>query len=119
MTNDLKYESVPVLTRTELVARLDSTDPQIVASALCAATRHEQDWKWIQEECLKGLTSTELAIRWAAATCLGDLALFRRFPVEFEIVIPALERAVQDPSIADPASFSLSMVRQALKKETL
>jgi len=119
MASDLKYESVPALSRAELVHRLESSDPRAVASALYAATRHEQDRKWVQDQCLKGLTSTEPAIRWAAATCMGDLALFRSFPVEFEIVIPALERAAQDPSIADPASLSLSMVRQALEKETL
>jgi hypothetical protein len=119
VANDLKYEAVLPLTRTELVARLESNDPHTVASALYSATKYENDWKWVQELCLKGLTSTELDIRWAAATCLGDLAFFRHFPVNFEIVILALERALQDPSIADPAGFSLSIVRQALKKETL
>jgi hypothetical protein len=42
--------------------------------------------------------------------CLSKLAR----PLDTTVVIPALELAKQDPAISDPASLSLSMVKQFL-----
>jgi hypothetical protein len=57
-----------------------------------------------------------LFVRWATATSLGDLACWRR-PLDPVIVIPALERAIKDPTISDLASFSISLVRQFSSSE--
>lgn len=114
--SDLKYEAVPPITREELTVQLESKSPQTVANALYSATRHEYDWIWVQNQCLKALASPEVSVRWAAATCLGDLAFLRR-PLDVGAVIPALETAIKDPAIADPAAFSLSMVKQFLTGE--
>jgi hypothetical protein len=114
---DLKYENVKALTRNELVAQLESDDPESVANALYSATRHSQDLAWVQEQCLEKLNSSEIPVRWAAATCLGDLAFWRRFQGNVGVVISALEFATHDPEIADPARFSLSLVNQATPKE--
>lgn len=111
-----RYESVTPMTRKELTVQLGSDSPQTVANALYAATRYEEDWKWVQEQCLKALTSPEIPVRWAAATCLGDLAFLRR-SLDVRAVIPALVAATKDPEIADPAAFSLSMVMQFLASE--
>jgi HEAT repeat protein len=109
--SDLKYERVDPIGKDQAIRALEDPDPEVVANALYAAARSDEDTRWLEEECLKRLTSPELKIRWAAATCLGDLAFFRR-PLDVRKVIPALEAATQDPTIPDPASFSLSMVRQ-------
>jgi hypothetical protein len=109
--NDFKYERVALINREQARRALESADPEVVASALYAAARSDEDTQWLEEECLKRLTSPELTIRWAAATCFGDLAFFRR-PLDVNKVIPALEAAADDPTISDPARFSLSMVRQ-------
>jgi hypothetical protein len=111
--SDLRYEPIHRIAREKLVADLESDDPQIVAKALYAATKYEGDTDWVQNQCLRKLTSSEVMIRWAAATCLGDLAFLRR-PLNTKLVIPALELAKDDPAIADPANFSLSMVKQFL-----
>jgi hypothetical protein len=112
---DLKYEPVHPLTREELISRLKSDDPEVVANALYVSAKYDEDWKWVQDQCLKSLKSSEVSIRWAAATCLGDLPFLRR-PLDIDAVVPALELAIQDPQIADPASFSLSLVKQFLGK---
>jgi hypothetical protein len=112
--SDLKYE--PIYLRTERASGIDSGNPEGVAKALYAATKYEQDWSWVQNQCLQALTSTEVSVRWAAATCLGDLAFCRR-PLDCDRVIPALEQAAIDPQISDPASFSLSLVRQFLQSK--
>jgi hypothetical protein len=109
--NDFKYERVNPITREQAIDALGNPDPQVVAKALYAVARSNEDTNWLEEECLKRLTSPELEIRWAAATCLGDLALFHR-PLNAKRVIAALEAATEDRTIFDPASFSLSIVRQ-------
>lgn len=109
--SNLKYEPVHPLGKEALIAQLESEDPKIVAEALYSAAYYEEDWRWVQDQCLRCVSSPQVPIRWAAATCLGNLAAFRR-PLDVQRVIPALEAATQDPTISDPASFSLSMVRQ-------
>jgi hypothetical protein len=108
-----KYEPVYPIAREDLVKGLESKNPHAVAGALYSATKFEEDWTWVQAQCLRKLNSTDVTIRWAAVTCLGDLAFLRR-PLSLNLVIPALEAALKDPEIADPASFSLSMVKQFL-----
>ncbi|MFZ0884254.1 MAG: hypothetical protein WAN14_12720 [Candidatus Acidiferrales bacterium] len=109
--SDRKYERVYLIERKQLRKDVESDDPQTVAKALYSAAQFDEDTKWVQDQCLTKLTSPEVLIRWAAATCLGDLAFSRR-PLDVKKVILALERAKQDPAISDPASFSLSMVKQ-------
>jgi HEAT repeat len=111
VTNKFRYEFVRPTTRNELTSQLESGDPEAVAKALYSATRYEEDWKWVQDQCLKCLESPEVSVRWAAVTCLGDLAFLRR-PLDIHAVLPALEEATKDPKIADPARFSVSMVKQ-------
>jgi len=106
-----KYERVRPATRNELTGQLESGDPEAVAKAQYSATKYEQDWRWVQDQCLKRLASPEVSVRWAAATCLGNLAFLRR-PLDIHTVLPALEEATKDPKIADPAKFSVGMVKQ-------
>ena len=112
--NKPRYEPVYPLSRREMILLIESGDPESVAKALYAAVKYENDWRWAQNLCVKELKSPATSIRWAAATCLGDLAFMRR-PLDLDIVLPALENALRDPLIADPASFSLSMVKQFLQ----
>ncbi len=114
---DLKYEDVERLPKKELITRLTNANPDVVAGALYSATRWDPDWQWVQQLCLENLGSPHLPIRWAAATCLGDLAFFRR-PLDCDIVVPALTAATADPTISDPAAFSLSMVKQFVCAQT-
>jgi hypothetical protein len=113
VTSKFEYEPVHPSTKAELTRLIESGDSKLIVNALYSASKYEQDWKWVQDQCLKCLESPEVTVRWAAATCLGDLAFLRR-PLDTEVVLPALEKAANDPKIADPASFSLSMVRQFL-----
>ena len=118
MVSELKYEEVRSLTRTELLSHLQSSDPKIVANALYSATKYEQDLAWVQRQCLEKLNSDEILVRWAAATCLGDLAFWRRFQGNIDLVLSALKLAEHDPQIADSARFSLSLVNQAAARDT-
>ena len=114
--SELKYQPVDHLDRAGIVRNLQSGDPGVVAEALYSASRYDEDTAWVEDVCLKGLLSPDVNVRWAAATCLGDMAFARR-ALDLTKVIPALEAAANDDKIADPASFSLSMVKQFLLKE--
>ncbi len=116
MADKFKYEQVLPKTRSELNRLLESGNPKEIADALYSASRYDEDWKWSQDLCLRFLDSEHVHVRWAAATCLGDLAFFRR-PLDVPLVVRALERAAKDPEIADPAGFSLSMVKEFLAAE--
>ncbi len=97
--------------REEVMRLLRTNEPKDVARALYSASRHDSDWRWVQDECLFRTGHSDLLVRWAAVTCLGDLA-FRRFPLERTRVIAALEAARFDATIADPAEVSLGMVKE-------
>ena len=80
MSSERVYREPPVFTHSELVEELNSGDPCRVADALVSAVRHDDDWLWVQDECLKLLKSPHATGRWVAATCLGDRAFFFNCP---------------------------------------
>jgi hypothetical protein len=111
----MRYEPVRRLLKKHLLSDLEADNPEVVAEALYSAARFEEDSQWVESLLLERLTSPHVRVRWAAATCFGDMASWGR-PLDLKRVIPALESARQDPEISDPASFSLSMVEQFLIK---
>ena len=112
MSSERIYREPPVFTRSELVHELNSGDPRRIADALASAVRHDEDWLWTQDQCLKLLKASDVEIRWAAATCLGDLAFFFNRPIDHPRVLAALYEAAEDSSISDPALFSISLIKQ-------
>jgi hypothetical protein len=114
--DELKYEPVECRTRQELVRQFDSGDASSIAAALYSATYHDPDWKWVQSQCLRYLTSPELQVRWAAATCLGDLSVFHH-KLDLELVIPALQQALNDPSIRSTVGDSLDQIHTNIKTQ--
>lgn len=111
----MRYEPVQRLGKEQLTSALKSSDPKVVGDALYSAARFEEDISWVQDVLLDKLSAPHREVRWAAATSLGDMAV-RHCQLDPKRVIPALELACQDPEIAGPASFSLSMVRQFLDR---
>jgi hypothetical protein len=112
--SDLKYEPVAKLPRDVTVRDLSSDDPERISAALYSATYYDPDWRWVQDECLRFLTHENLLVRWTAATCLGDLAMFHE-TLDLARVLPALLEACKDQSIRDPAEVSISFIKHAVK----
>ena len=108
---DLNYQPVESLSDARLLEDLQSGDPARIANALYSAVRFCDDSKWTQDHCIAFLTSPHVSVRWAAATCLGDLAFLRK-SINAQIALDALIKAQEDQSIADPVSFSISLVNQ-------
>ncbi len=114
--SDLKYEPVAEQPRDAIERDLSSGDPERISAALYSATYHDPDWRWVQDECLKFLKHAEVRVRWTAATCLGDLAMFHKM-LDLPRVLPELIEAAKDESIRDPAETSISFIKQAVKPQ--
>jgi hypothetical protein len=108
---DLRYEEVEFVSHQALKNEVESGDPARISGALHSASRYEEDWKWTQDQCLRFLRSGHVSVRWAAATCLGDLAMFKR-PIEGLKVLEALVDARQDTAIIEPVEFSIGLVKE-------
>lgn len=114
--SDLKFEPVAEQPREVIERDLSSGDPERISDALYSATHHDPDWRWVQDECLKFLKHADARVRWAAATCLGDLAMFHKV-LDLSRVLPELIEAAKDESIRDPAETSISFIKQAVKPQ--
>jgi len=114
MSKELKYEPVQRLTRNKIAKALKSSDSETVASALYSAAYHDPDWRWVQDQCLNFLGSSDVGIRWAAATCLGDLAVFHK-KLDLDKVLPRLLEASRDQAIRSTVQDSLDFIRHHIK----
>ncbi len=91
-----------------------SADPHEVAEAIYSAAYHDPDWKWVQEWCLKFIRLEHTEVRWAAATSLGDLAMFHKV-LDLDSVLPALHEAAKDPSIRSTVEDSIDLIKHAVR----
>jgi hypothetical protein len=73
---NLKYEEAEPKSRDEILKSLDSGDPSQIISALHSAAYCENDWRWVQSQCLRFLKDHDSGVRRAAGTFLGDVAAF-------------------------------------------
>ena len=108
---DLKYRDITPFSQAEIEREFLSGEEERIAEALYSATCYYDDWRWAQDLCLAYITSPYVSVRWAAATCLGDIAFLRR-KLDKKTAVAALKTAMNDPAIADPAGYSLDMVEE-------
>jgi hypothetical protein len=102
--------------RATLEYNFASKDPEEIVRALYTATRHDSDWKWVQGWLLTMLNSEHVQVRWAAATCLGDLAIIHR-RVDLDLVVPALLEAATNPETESAANESLLTIKYFVKTQ--
>jgi|HubBroStandDraft_5_1064220.scaffolds.fasta_scaffold125503_2 hypothetical protein len=110
---EMQYEEVPRMSRGDLEAALVSNDSERIRAALYSAAWYEDDWRWTQGQCLAFLSHHDPLVRWAAALSLGYIAQFHKH-LDLELVLPALRRAQEDPSIRSTVGDSLDLISQNL-----
>ena len=110
----MEYKPVPEQSRASVERDLASGDPEKISAALYSATYHDPDWKWVQEACLRFINHDHVNVRWSAATCLGDLAMFHK-TLDASRVLAALVEACKDETIRSAAEFSISLVNHVVK----
>jgi hypothetical protein len=108
------HEPVERRTREQLEALLDSRQPRHVARALLSAAYYDPDWRWVQSKCLFYLTHGDVGVRRSAANCLGLLAVFHN-KLDSDVVVPALQRAAEDPEVKTWAEDSLANIQHSVR----
>ena len=109
-----KYQAVEQRPREQVEAMLLSTDAKEIAKALLSAAYYDPDWRWVQTQSLYFLTHGDVCVRRNAANCLGLLAMFHN-KLDTEVVVPALEKAAEDPEVKTSAEDSLAEIHHSLK----
>lgn len=109
-----EYQPVEQRTREQVEAMLLSGNEKQVARALLSAAYYDPDWRWVQAQCLYFLTHNDVGVRRNAANCLGLLAVFHN-KLDTAVVLPALEKAAEDPEVKAWAEDSLDDIKHSLR----
>jgi hypothetical protein len=114
VSEERKYVPVKRRTREEIERVLNSEISEQIGEGLWSAAYYDPDWRWVQTKCLYFLTHKDLWLRRNAATCLGLLAVFHN-KLDTQVVVPALQKAAEDPQVKAWAEDSLADIRHSLK----
>ncbi len=109
-----KYEPVEQRTREQVEAMLISADAKQIVRALLSAAYYDPDWRWVQTQCLYFLSHADVGVRRNAANCLGLLAVFHN-KLDTQVVVPALQKAAEDPEVKAWAEEGLADIQHSLK----
>ncbi|HEY4341678.1 MAG TPA: hypothetical protein VGM97_17170 [Steroidobacteraceae bacterium] len=93
-----KFADVPEIPRDDALRAFSSGNTEEICRALIAVTFHDPDFRWVQELCLRFLSSEDGQISGLAATCLGHLARIHR-NIDKEKVLVALRHHLSDVEI--------------------
>ena len=102
-----KYEPPQPTSRhdAEQVFRTGTTEE--ICETLVALALHEDDAAWVESICLEFTRHPSPNVRAIAATCLGHLARIHG-QLNLGLVLPSLQRLLQDPSTSGYAENALS-----------
>jgi hypothetical protein len=109
-----KHVEVTQRTREKIEEMLRSAVPELIREALLSAAYYDPDWRWVQTQCLRFLTHADVWVRRNAATCLGLIAVFHK-KLDTNLVLAALQKAVEDPEVKPWAEDSLGDIRHSLE----
>jgi hypothetical protein len=82
---------------TDAILQLE--DAEIVTRKLLDITFNNDNWKWVQEKCLKLLDNKNEAIKGLAVTCLGHIARIHK-KIDREKVLKAFADRISDETIS-------------------
>src|SRR3712207_2923395 len=85
------------LGRPEALAALASDDVDEVQNALVAVALHEEDGRWIEEQCWRLANHPDVGVRGTAGLCLGHVG--RRFGVVDERSWELVRHLCDDPEV--------------------
>ena len=112
----MRYEQPEPITPDEDEPLLRDPDPDVVCQALVRVVHSDVDLRWAQARCIDAASSPHLAVRQAAATCLGHLARLHG-KLDTAKVMPVLRRLLADPATQGVAEDALEDL-QTFKKRS-
>jgi hypothetical protein len=109
-----KYVPAKQRTREKIEEMLQSGAAREIGEALWSAAYYDPDWRWVQSQCLRFLTHADVGVRRNAVTCLGLIAVFHK-KLDKDLVLPALQKAAEDPEVKSRAEDSLDDIRHTFE----
>lgn len=73
----VQYEAITPLDKAKAGEKLLSGDPEAIVYGLLGAVEGVDDWRWVQDQCLRFVTDPREDVVRAAVICLGHLARIR------------------------------------------
>jgi hypothetical protein len=99
------------MSRAELEASLASGNATAAYNALMSAVYHDEDWRWVQEQCHQFISSSDHQLRVGAIQGLGLIAVFRR-QLDANRAVTALTEILNDPDLGGEAQDALDDIRR-------
>ncbi|HZU31954.1 MAG TPA: hypothetical protein VFB79_12620 [Candidatus Angelobacter sp.] len=92
----MKYEPIPVLSKTEIENAIRRDDPQELPYAVLSAALYSSDQEWAQDVCLRLAQHSHFNIRGNAILGFGHIARIHR-NLDQPRIRPLIEQALFDP----------------------
>ncbi len=70
----MKYQAITPLDKAEAGERLLSGDTEAIVYGLLGAVEGVDDWRWVQDQCLRFVTNPREDVARVAVMCLGHIA---------------------------------------------
>jgi len=97
--SEFTYQSVFPISRANAERTFAEGDSKAIADALLGLAYYDEDWRWVQDVCLRYLAGEDESLKATAATCLAHLARIHG-KIDKEKVIPALRALRNHPIIS-------------------
>jgi hypothetical protein len=112
----LRYEEFEYLSRAEIETCLASGEAEKIRGALNSASKHDPDWRWSQNQCLRFLDHPDHEVKWAAILARGFIAVYQK-NLDLAEVLPRLHEIHEDPLVGRVAEDSIEMVLRFVRPQ--
>ena len=112
-----EYKNPLPINRNEAVKSFLTGSNNDICDTLLAVTLHDEDWKWVQMQCLHFLKHDDPNISGLAATCLGHLARIHR-KIDGKLVTVALKQRLKDAKISGRVQDALDDIETFIEINT-
>jgi hypothetical protein len=110
----MKYVEPSPASRDALAVALAGGDGRTIAETLVGLTNSDEDWRWVQDTCLKLLHHDDIGVRAIAITCLGHLARIHG-ELDIDKVQPILTELLSDPELGGRAEDALDDIKRFVR----
>ena len=104
----MKYKKIAPVTKekAESILASDSSIDQVKEALLGAALNEKNDWKWLQDLCIKYSKHSDKSVQGAAILCFGHIARVHGH-LEKDVVLPIIHNAQKDKETSSRANDAL------------
>jgi hypothetical protein len=109
------YEEMQPISRIEAQRVAASGDADAICRAIISLALFDNDWRWVQDWCLRLASDDRSQVRGCAATSLGHLARIHGH-LDLARVVPVLEQLTEDSEVGGQADDALGDIQMFIVK---